>query len=374
MASRVRFNNVALAIQVMEGKDPQGVINHIMEVTKADRPIRISRAFDAVRTRILKNDKYRSMEGMKELWRLHDEVARDPEDRSRLASIIKSPISRIRWAQSQRKNLFTTPELQQAFGEVKIVVDPFYEFKAPAEVSMMVGEDKKRKIEENHSHQTKPVEEYHFTDEEIDAMIETAKEWCMDTVRDYSQRCNSLKILECVGLLTGRRKWEICTSLQIKSVPESEYQAQIRGIGKQLFESGWATIPLLAPLHVVVAGISRARRYQHTQGDYSGKRLFPKLTHTRYRDIYCKRAWEQRDMNKFHPTSCSELWWKCQALRNEMEQFTNHYTTLVIDRNEPEPDQQQPECKKPRVEVEFGVAAVANPDGGSSEHEFQDLI
>lgn len=370
----MRFNNVALALQVMEAKDPQGAINHILKVTEHDRPMRIAKAFDSVRTRILKNDKYRSMEGMKELWRLHDEVARDPEDRTKLANIIKSPINRIRWAQSQRKNLFVTPELQEAFGEVKVVQDPFYDFKMPAEIAMKVGEDKKRKIHENHCHITNATETYHFTDEEIDGMIETAKSWCLDKDRDYTKRCNSLKILECVGLLTGRRKWEICTSLQIKSVPDNEYQAQIRGIGKRLFEQDWRTIPLLAPLDVVVAGISRARRYQHTQGDYSGKRLFPKLTHTRYRDIYCKRAWELRAVNQFHPLSCSELWWKSQALCNEMEQFTNHYTTLVIDRNEPRDLEQQPECKKPRIEIKLGKEEVANPDGGSSEHVFQDPV
>jgi len=334
---KFRFNNIALANQVMEDGDPQGAIREILAVTSNDRPMRISAAFDAVRTRILKTDKYKREEGYLEMQQLLQIPTITDDDKTHLKEVLRSPLRTIRWAQNLASCVFHDPVLAERFKRIQIVKDPFYEFVMPANIVAAIKMDRSRRTEENHSHKTHKVEAYHFTNTEIDDMIQIAMEWCKSD-RDWTKRCHSHRLLECLGLLTGRRKWELCSTLKIRSVQESDFQAEVRGIGKKLFDTQWRRIPLLAPIDVVIAGISRIRRYAHEQGTYnSGAKLFPKLTHTRYRDIYTRRAFENRAINKFHPESCSELWWRSQALCNSLSEFTKHYTTLIIDEPTPEP-------------------------------------
>lgn len=368
--TKARFNNVQLSVQIMDDGDVEGAINHILGIAGNDRPLRIVKAFDAVRTRILKTDKYRCPVGNQELIRLRDLPTTSEKDKARMNEIIKSPVSRIRWAQSHY-NLFEDSDLMRAFKEVRIIKDPFYDFKCPERIVVASALDKKRKIEEDHDHKTHKPEDYHFTMDEVDDYVKQAIEFCESDL-DWSRRSNSLRLLEAIGLLTGRRKWEIASSLKIRSVPGFDYQAEVRGIGKKLFESDWRKIPLLAPIDVVVAAISKARRHAHVQGSYcSGKKLFPRLTHTRYRDIYCARAYRDRKENGFHPDSCSEIWWKKCALLSDLEQIANHYSTMVIDRDEPEPE---PDHKKQRLDSEPGEEEVADSTGGSSQHQQQDPL
>lgn len=327
--TKIRFNHVQLASQVMDLGDVNGVIQHITTVTANDRPLRVKAAFDAVRRRILQSDKYRSPEGDAELIRLQ-QLATSENDRKRLHEIIRSPVSRIRWAQAHY-NVFDSIDLMRAFKQVKIIRDPFYDFVCPETIINAAASDKKKKIEENHDHKTHKPQDYHFTEEEIDDHVQKAIDF-IDSDLDWSRRSNSLRLLEAIGLLTGRRKWEIASCLKIRTVPGFDYQAEVRGIGKKLFDAEWTRIPLLAPIDKVVAAISKARRYAHVKGAYcSGKKLFPRLTHTRYRDIYCKRAYRDRQQNGFHPESCSEIWWKTRALLSELDQVANHYSTMVID-------------------------------------------
>ena len=356
-----RFSHVKLALQVMEEGDIEGVTNHIMAIAGDDRPLRIWKVFKCVKARIMLSNKYRSEEGMKRLQELRDMPGRSEKDRNRLTEIINSPLSRIRWAQNH-PHLFDDAELGRAFRDVRIVKDPFYDFKCPDHIQAAASIDKKRKIEEDHDHKTHKAESYHFTEEEIDAMIQQAIDYCQSE-NNWSVRANSVRMLEAIGLLTGRRKWEIASTLKLRSVPGHDYQAEIRGLGKQLFEQDWQRIPLLAPIDVVVAGISKARKYAHSSGNYHVvKRLFPRLTHTHYRDIYSKRAFDQRHINGFHPESCSELWWKKSALLIELEQIANHYSTMVIDRDEPEHKKQR------------GCPEVADSVSGPSQHEQQNPV
>lgn len=318
----------------MDDGDATGVMAHLLEVTKEDRPMKRVAAFSAVRTKILRNEQYRHPRFTAEVTELILQSGSiTPHDRERLAELIKSPLHTIRHVQTLRGCIFDSKELYTKFCKIPCVVDPFYDFVVPPELQEACRRDRQKRVKENHSHHYKPSKEYHFSMEEIAEMRTTAITWC-GADQDWNKRVNSMRLLEALGFLTGRRKWELCQTLKIRSVPQTEYQAEVRGIGKKLFDMEWRRIPLLAPLPVIVMGLMKVRRYAHTQGDYGcAKKLFPRLTHTRYRDIYATLAYEERDRNGFHPESCSELWWKSQALGNDLMTYTKHYATMVIDRD-----------------------------------------
>lgn len=364
---RFRFSHVALAKQVMDEKDPQGAADHIMSIAGKEHPDKIIGAFKNVRVRIMNQPKYTNADGEQEAISLLSFPGLEEADKRKLEQLLLMPVSKRHWAQNF-KVLFQNKELDTKYKAIKFFKDPFYDFKMQESVVKDCGWMQDERVVQNHSHTRKDQSNYHFSQEEIDQMINDAIIYC-ESDQDWSKRCCSLRLLEAVGLLTGRRKWELSSTLKIRSVPESDYQAEVRGMAKTLFaEEDWRRIPLLAPISVIVSAISKIRRYHHVSGDYSAtKRLFPKLTHTKYRDIYASKAYEQRDINKFHPESCSLLWFRSQALLINFQTCAAHYSTMVIDRDESR--NEEPEFKKPRVEEE-----VANSTGGSSDLQFQDSL
>lgn len=342
----------AVVHQIMEDGDPEGAIQKILTLTANERMKVQKAAFDNVRTKILKNPKYRSEQGMAELWEL-THIA-DEKDATLLWDMIKTwPLHKIRWAQTRSNSCFVSATLMERFRKIRIVKDPFYDFTIPDEIAYYAKLDVEKVINENHTHKTEAQEVYHFTDKEIDGMIDLAKEWCTAD-KQWTRPCNSIKLLECLALLTGRRKWELCSTLKIRSSPRSEFQAEVQGICKQFSdkETQWRNIPLLAPISIIISGLTRLRQFPHQMGKYNhGKKLFAKLNHSRARDIYSRRAYRDRAINGFHPESCSEAYWRSQALCNSLGVFGSHYTTTVID-------QQQPQLRDEAMECEAGGSCV----------------
>lgn len=343
----------------MEDGDPQGAIVKILHELANERMKAKKAAFDNVRTKILRNPKYRSEEGMEQLRALA--LRAEGTDKTFLEEMVRNwTLHKIRWAQTRTSTHFVSQALMQEFRKIRVVKDPFYDFVTPDEIVYYARYDTDKVIEENHTHKTDGNEVYHFTEEEIDSMISLSKEWCVAD-KPWTKCCNSFRLLECLSILTGRRKWELCSTLKIRSSPVSEFQAEVQGICKQFTESesDWRSIPLLAPIDVVIAGLTRLRKFPHTMGRYNGgRKLFPKLKHSRTRDVYSRRAYRDRAINGFLPVSCSEAYWRSQALCNSLGVFGTHYTTTVID-------QQQPQLGHEAMECEVG---------GPSVHEQQDSV
>jgi len=372
---RFRFSHVALAKQVMDDNDPQGAADHIMAIAGNDHPEKIEGAFKNVRVRIMNQPEYINIEGASEALALLQFPGIEDEDKRRLEELLRMPISKQHWAQ-RFAVIFKNQELEARYKAIRFFKDPFYDFKMPQEVAIDYKLKCHDRSNDNHAHQRRDQSTYHFGEEEINSMIEEAIEYCQSD-RDWNQKANSCRLLEAVGLLTGRRKWELASTLKIRSVADNDYQAEVRGISKALFtDETWRRIPLLAPISVIVSAISKIRRCHHESGKYgAGKRLFPKLTHTRYRDIYASKTYELRAVNKFHPESCSLLWFRSKALLIDLKTCAAHYSTLVIDRDEPksEPESigdgdQEPQLKKPRTEE------VAHSPCGSPDMQFQDIV
>lgn len=342
-ARSCKFDHKAAIVQIMDDGDPQGVLARLPENL---RPMAQYALIRNIRTRISRQSQYVNKSAYSQLAEWGANTNYSEKDRNRLRELLTKPGHTIHWLQS-KKFLWDSFELQEKFRNLRVFWDPFYDFKAPESLKRLLSEDTKKRHAEQHQHKSKrPTEDYHFTEQEIDDMIATSVN-LINSDLDWKVGANSMRLLEALCLLTGRRKWELCATMRMRSSPDSDYQAEVRGLSKTvagiLGEDEWHYIPLLAPIAVITRGISNLRRYEHTPGKYSaGKALFPKMRHTAFRDIYARRTYRDRHLNKFMPESCSENYWKSKALRIEFTTAMMHYSTMVIDRDEPkcvEPEQ-----------------------------------
>jgi hypothetical protein len=296
------------------------------------------------------------------------------QDRMKLAEIVESP-HKIRWAQTQR-GVFQDLEVRKRLNDIRVYDSMYYDFMPSDEMINEFANYKRMLVSHNHRHAHKAVERYNFTEDEVDQMIQQAIMLCETENLDWTKRKNSLNLLEACCLLTGRRKWELCSTLQMRSSYVSDYQAIVSGITKDL-KSGneERAIPLLAPIATVAKGIVKLRRYAHKFGDYyqtKKSKIFPKMTHTTFRDLYCKRAWKNREINLFMPENCSEIFWCSQALCDNLSSYAMHYTTAVIHHGEPGvPDHRELQRE---LEFERQDAEMANSSGGSSDDVCQDSV
>jgi hypothetical protein len=328
-----RFDHKELVVRIMEDKDVEGAMAHILEVTKTDPPRRRRAVFDNIRTRILKQEHYRSSEGYAELQQLCMEQSLNPTDKVKLQTLLFKPLHFIRWAQVHRSFL-SDHNVQCRLRDIKIVKDPFYEFDTPENIKLLVTANLQQLVQDNHSHKVKPKEHYRFTVSEVDDMVQTATDYIQQEL-PWEKRANSLRLLECLCLLTGRRKWELCSTLKIRTVPDFEFQAEVQGIAKDIksiFQEEWVKIPLLAPVSVVIRGITNLRLHPHEMGRYAvHAKLFPRLTHTHYRNLYSDKCFHMRHINKFcEDDSCSELEWRRRALHVTMSIIASRYSTMLI--------------------------------------------
>jgi hypothetical protein len=331
---KARFDHKAIIAQVMEDGDWDGAIANIVNITKDDNAKKRRAVFDNIRAKILRNEKYKSEEGMEAIRQLANDSSVPTEDQIRLKQLFGKPLHFIRWTQLQKH--FVSPEVHDKFSAINIVKDPFYHFDCPANIKAVVGSDLRKIADDNHNHQRKPKERYLFSQQEIDDMIKISTTMCSAQDMDFTKKCNALRLLECLCLLTGRRKWEVYCTLRIKSSPVSEFQAMVKGIGKNVnmaMESDeWYSIPLLAPLSVIVMGLNKVRQATLDFGKYTGyTKMFPKMSHTHFRDIYASQCYNNREINKFKMDStCSKLEWMACALRVTRGSLCTNYATMLI--------------------------------------------
>jgi len=367
MTKRSTFNHIALIHQIMEQGDPEGVTKLIMNNPEKRRAKNTSRVFYNIRNKIIRNPKYHLPDAITNLRALSDKLEYPASDRIRLKKIIQEvPMHKIHWFQNNKRT-FENHDLNAEFKSIKLFRDPFYDFKCPEELFDETRQNDLDDIQDRHMHKhtRKTADNFEFTESQIDAMIETARDFIFAPV-DWKFRPNSLRLVECLCLLTGRRKWEIMNTLQIRSVPGFPYQAEIRGIAKSqssaIQEDDWRRIPLLAPIDEIVQGITQVRQFLHTFGNYSlGKSLFPNnMNHTAFRDIFSSTTYRFRDINKFQDISCSEMGWKKESLLISFQNVC-HYSALSFDRNN---EQQSPH----QSQQQLTDSEMAYPLCGSSDN------
>jgi hypothetical protein len=353
----------------MEERNPEAVTQMIMKNPDKLRAKSISRIFYNIRNKIIRNSKYHLPDAMNEFRALSENTEYSISDRIRLKKIIQDvPLYKIHWFQNNKRT-FQNQDLNDKFKAVRLFHDPFYDFKCPEELFEETRQNDLDDIKDRHMHHhsRKPASQFEFTEAQVDGMIETARDYIYSPT-DWKLRSNSLRLVQCLCLLTGRRKWEIMNTLQIRTVPGFPYQAEIRGIAKSqaaaINEDSWARIPLLAPIDDIVRGITQVRQFIHTFGYYSlGSSLFPdNLNHTAFRDIFSSTTYRLRHINKFRDESCSEIGWKKEALLITLQSVSNHYSTLSFDRN----NEQQPPHES---QQQLPDSEMAYPLCGSSHNQ-----
>lgn len=330
-----------LVLQIMEERDVSNAISYIHDFNSHKTPDKRFADFKNIRRLIQQNPAYHRKEAVEEILDISKEV--EEPDKTRLVKLSTMGYGVISMAQN-RSSTFKFKETFEALKRVKLFKDPYYEFVTPDNIVEQYKNYKSENIIRAHNHQKKPKNNYTFSEVEIDAMIDQAVKYINSEI-DCSNKINSLKMMDCLSLLTGRRKWEIASTLQIKTSPNSDYQAYVRGLCKNPLSSlngdpEWVPIPLLAHISVITSGILKARIYKHESGKYAYRnKIFPRMTHTEYRNIYQDRAYKDRHINKFlDGVSCSELAWKMQALCITLNTLTSHYSVLRIQDNESKPE------------------------------------
>lgn len=347
-AKRTTFNHVALIHQIMEDQDPEGATREIMKNSNILRAKNISRVFYNIRNKIIRTPQYQRTDAMDKLRELSERTEYPTSDRIRLKKIIQeAPMHKIHWFQNT-KRIFQSKEFNEAFKEVQLFQDSLYDFKCPEHLFEETRQNNIDDIQDRHMHKhpRRTISYFEFTETQIDAMIETARDYIYAPV-NWNVKSNSLRLVECLCLLTGRRKWEIVNTLQIRSVPGFPYQAEIKGIAKSqaatIQEDNWARIPLLAPIEDIIRGITQVRQFVHSFGQYSlHASLFPSnMNHTTFRDIFSSTTYRYRHVNQFRDDSCSEIGWKKESLLVSFQDIAKHYCTLSFDReHEQQPPQQ----------------------------------
>lgn len=369
---RIRYEPIIK--RLMEDRDKEGAIEMLKQMSGSSHPYHIANFMKHTRERIARDARYLNKSCVHKVL----EIMRDPstceEDFRKLSSVLETP-RKIRWMQV-RKGCFMNPETHKRLCEIQVFDPMYYEFVPTPEMQQELANYTKNLVIKNHSHNHKTKERYNFTEDEVSEMIQRATSFCQDETINWNRRMHSLQLLEALSLLTGRRKWELCSTLKMRSSPISDYQAVVSGIAKDI-KTGEEerVIPLLAPIAVVARGIVNLRRVTHKMGSYSQSvksKLFPNLTHTTFRDLYCKRAWRDRAINQFMPEQCSQLYWCSQALCDTLDTFAMHYATAVIHHGEPDfyPDRDGVQ----RPELQRQSKTVAYSDGGSPQPLQQDPL
>lgn len=333
---RIRY--APIIKRLMEDRDKEGAIEMLKEMSGSTHPYHITNFMKHTRERVARDPRYLNKSCVHKVLELMKDPTTCEEDFRKLSSVLETP-RKIRWMQL-RKGCLLSPDTHRRLCDIQVFDPMYYEFLPTPEMQQELAHYTKQLVINNHAHSHKSKERYNFDSSQVTAMVQQATSFCEDETIDWTKRSNSLKLLECLCLLTGRRKWELCSTLKMRSSPVSDYQAVVSGIAKDI-KTGEEerVIPLLAPIAVVARGIVNLRKIPYKMGAYAQpkkSKLFPNLTHTTFRDLYCKRAWSQRAMNQFMPEQCSELYWCSQALCDNLDTYAMHYATAVIHHGEPD--------------------------------------
>ena len=334
---RIRY--APILRKLMEDRDKDGAIAMIQEASGTTHGFHMVNFMKHVRERIAKDPRYLNPRCVHELLEIIKSPSTSTEDRKKLSNILETP-AKLRWMQV-RKGCLEGPETFQKVCEIMVFDPMYYEFMPTPEMQQQCSNYRDTLIKINHQHKHKKQEEYSYTESEVDEMVQWASEFCLRDDLDWTVRKNSLNMLEALCLLTGRRKWELCKTLQMRSSPDSDYQALVWGICKDI-KSGQTErpIPLLAPIATIACGINKLRRFPHQKGNYLQGRIsrrFPKMSHTFFRNIYTERTYRDRHINQFHPEPCSKLWWCSQALCDTLKTYCEHYATATVNHHAASP-------------------------------------
>lgn len=322
----------------MKEKNPKKAIQSLLSQMSDKTPKQIQRAFINIRARLLRTKEYvNNLEYERLLQFCQTKETEDADDLNLLRNVIpKMTLSNIHWFQKIGFNLCKSYRLFSEIGEFRIMQDPFYDFDCPPDIKYASNIQHQKDIHTHNRHEKEDRTLYHVSQEEIERMVQLAQS-TIHSEANWEVRGNHIRLLEALCLVTGRRKWELCSTLQMRSSSQSDYQAEITGICKNVKTSNsWVTIPLLLPIADVAKGIVNLRRYKKIiKGRYNGPRLFDrKMTHTHLRNVFADQAFREREIKNLFcidDQSVGPVMWKSLALAIKMKTAAEHYSVMCTD-------------------------------------------
>lgn len=335
-----RIPQQELMTRLMDQGDVEGVTATLLELTADRRPAFRLAAFKNLKAKITRSGKWINPAGLQAIRDMSTRQDVPQVDRENLTKLSKHPVWRIYSA--RRSKFLSTASLQEEFNAIRIFLDPLYELKFPEDLEVAACEDRIQTVTDHNMHKRKKRETYIMSPEEVTACVAKAKEYISQDL-DWTKSANSARLIEAICILTGRRKSEIHTTLQLKSVPDQNFQADIRGVAKQvtknLFNEPWKRVPLLIPFDDLVKAVINARRFPWTGRACCNtqKSIWPagrKLTHTHFRNIFSETAYEERHtVNKFFigDNSCGHIQWRALALCVSINTVACHYSAMCLD-------------------------------------------
>lgn len=331
-----RFPVSKNAARVMKGEHMEVMASYL---ASGKTPLQIKTLFMNTRQYILKNDDYMRVEGIAEILRLANDTDTNEIDKKRLTDLAGEGMRKIHFAISTKQKCLTDETTMDKLRNIKIVRDPFSDFVIPREMWKEVLSESRAVIKNRNHYQKQNGEKVQITMAEADEMVTKATNY-ITSGADWTKPCNAFRLLDGLGLLTGRRRWEIYNTLHMRCVPDNDYQAEVRGLCKIHTHKSmeWSRIPLLAPYPLIVQGICQARKTTGKQMDQlrDGGLFGKSMNHTTKRNLYTELAWRDRETkNKFMigDASCSPLYWRAHALGVTTRDLVNHYSIMSVNQD-----------------------------------------
>jgi hypothetical protein len=318
--------------------------------------MQIKGLFQGTRTVILKDDKYEDPEGRPAIISLANDPETSEVDRQRLLDLSTKTMRQIHFAIANRSPFLQSTSLLAEFRKIKIVRSPFEDFVLPSKMWAKVSEENRQRILDRNCHKRETRDEVNqISISEAEAMRQQAVDHLRADIQK-TKKADGLRLIDALSILTGRRRKELYETLQMKCVPDNEYQAQVRGFCKvyQHLADKWITIPLLAPYSLIVRGICNLRQITGITYLQSGKLFAKPFTHTTYRNLYSEMAWRERhSVNKFMigDQDCSPLAWRGFALGVSLSDVAMHYSIMCV--NEQDQDDSGTQPKRYRDNFDF---------------------
>ena len=338
-----KLNHKRVIHILMELHDPEQAIKEVIQGMQGKSSKQIYAAFTNIRHKITRNSKYQNKQEFHNLLKFcSSQVQGSEADLHFLREeCTNMTAAQIHWIQASRSAIFQDKELFDKFKSYRVMKDPFYDFDCPDNIKYESKIQKKQEVERHNRHEKDDRTAYHFSTEEIDAMVKTAQEYIMQDDINWDVRGNHIRLLEALCLVTGRRKWELCSTMQMRSARDSDYQAEVSGLCKHIRPTtNWVSIPLLLPIADITRGIVNLRKYtKMNKGRYagSGPPIFGrKMTHTHFRNLFADKAFRDRETKNLFcigDHSVGPAMWKSLALAIDITTAAQHYSVMCTDHN-----------------------------------------
>ena len=336
---------------VIEDKDPEGAMEFLLGRYDVETQAKAIHSMHCgVRRAMLKDESNRRTEYETEIRQLIASL--DPnndEDRYTLTYLLTKPLLEQQQIYKMKKPVLRDHIAQARLNKINPAIQLICDFKLPEDVVSHVMAYTRNARQKRMYHQD--GREYTMTRVDMDRILAVAKR-TIDVRTNPVQRPKQwCEYVVCCGLLSGRRTWEIVSTLEWDPLPDLPFQARVSGMAKSLehevMNQGHPEIdiPLLCDFDTFDRAMWELRGFRTLTGRCDDKenniqaglrsasqRLFGRvISHTEKRNIYSEMAFRDKENSKFM-LDCSRVAWVEAALGHKSLFHANAtYTAMNIE-------------------------------------------